>query len=231
MLFIVLMALVYGTKVPENSNFRPSPNLHQLPLGYYQPQRTTINIHKSRNNDALGYRDFDLSNGNNKDFVGIVNWQNNPSFTEFLNSDKEIPTLVKQVLNSYGIPTTEVLGEDRIFHFPDANVLAEKLEHDVTLYISVKNYVRRNLHKIEEYLSENAVLITAYVGSLRRDRDELKIVYAELYGPNKRTMSMAWQLGLQEYINLAKIGEADIKRFRYARDWRSNVKVIVSRTF
>lgn len=181
--------------------------------------------------NALQANCVNISRGNNREFVSTVNWKDNPSFAEFLNSDKEVPTLVKQVLNSYGIPTLDTLGGDAIFNFPDAMVLGKKLEHDITLYLSVKNYVRRNLHQIEEYMSRNAVLIIAYVGAMKRDLEELMAMYQELYGPNKKTMSMPWQLGFQEYLNLAHIAEEDILRFEKARDWRERMKNIIKRTY
>lgn len=211
--------------------FQPNDMGLAIPV-IIQPKPVDLEAPPSGENDQnnvmkLSFQSFDPSKSPNTDLVKTVDFQN-PAFLKFLNANPGVSTPFNQLLSSHSLPSVETLDGSQLFNFPDPELIEKEIENILTLYVSTRDYVRTILHKIEEYMLRNDILITELVRKLESSKADLEQMLSDIKSTTNQNMRSLNELNRKNFISTGNVTLNNIKHFNNCKRWREKMVSILN---
>lgn len=165
---------------------------------------------------------IDLSKAHNSDFLKQMNFdKSSKSLEEWLNSSPEARTLMNKVFMNYGVLAPEQSGYSNGLALPSPQYLLQTVEESLAIHESFKDFLRKLLENVQQYLIQCTLMIAETVIRLERKYEQLRSTIDNLNNSKSNILKTNYSKHL---FDLKNDSETLIKRYESLKTWKLEVE-------
>lgn len=215
---MLLFFLLTCREISALENGRPGEmSFHPQEKQYQDPKIS--NLAGNARPSALAIEKFNPANGHNDSFSRDVNW-NLGTFLKFVNEDPRAKEQLNALLHNYGIISADAIGDANGLALPDPKYTLKVVEEALAINASFKEFLRRLLENVQQYLSRSSMILAECVIRLKGKYSQIMNAMRN----HKETKSeLLKNQFVKELLDLKGETEAIIQKFHEVRNWRSEI--------
>lgn len=170
---------------------------------------------------ALTVNGINPSKVHNTSFLNDVKW-NMATFNKFINDDPRAKEQLNALLDNYGIIEPDFIGDRNTLALPNPAHILSVVEESLAIHSSFKEYLRKMLENVQQYLSRSSMLLAESVISMKR---KIKQIIETMHEYEKTKSEVLKRQLSKKLVDLKGESEDAARRFEALKNWR---KAIVS---
>lgn len=234
---ILLLATSLFSQISASTPFQqPSWQKPQAPLvndpsKNFHPANSNINNRSNMVNNGTGLNKeansvfsntIDKSKVHNSEFLKEMNLdKTSKGLDEWLNSAPEAREMINKVFLNYGVLAPEKSGYSNGVALPSPQYLLQTVEESLAIHASFKEFLRRLLENVQQYLTQCSLMLAETVIRLERKYEQILSTMDSLNGSTSSILKTNYSKHL---FDLKSDAEGLIKRFHGLKDWKVEVE-------
>lgn len=219
MLFLFIGLSFQDAVVPMN-NHMGVMNTSNNPA-YYGPRNPNqvTSMGGNQIKDPIYRTELDPSKGHNKMFSDNVKWSSE-TFASFVNSMPQAGELMNRILHSFGLPQADATNDLNTLMLPDPHYLLKVVEESLAIHASFKEFLRKVLENVQQYLSRSSMLLAEQVITLKSKYHQIRTLIKDY---NETKSDLLKSQYIKELVNLREEVSEQIRKFQKVSKWRDDV--------